>query len=252
MEMDMKSLEKRLTTATPLSAYLKTKDDLYFPATVSTFTGKINPGGKAVLAVTAELPQGLKGTDLDLMIGQAIIGGTVPATTGTGPTASTDGYIRVAKMVLPDENTTVKSSTDGLVILPYTIGLSNFKVNGSPSATVFNINFDYLLAKNSNPAPDPTTNVHRLVVEITDALSIKHETIFDLDKPAATPASTTALTIGTGTLSVPISFANLNKGIEFINSLSSSRSYSIKIYDEYKDGYRRLLATSSGSWFPTN
>jgi hypothetical protein len=90
------------------------------------------------------------------------------------------------------------------------------------------------------------------VVEITDALSIKHETIFDLDKPAATPASTTALTIGTGTLSVPISFANLNKGIEFINSLSSSRSYSIKIYDEYKDGYRRLLATSSGSWFPTN
>jgi hypothetical protein len=247
MEMDMKSLEKRLTTATPLSAYLKTKDDLYFPATVSPVTGKINPGGKAVLAVTAVLPQGLKGTDLDLMIGQAVTG-SVPATTGAGSTVSPDGYIRVAKMALPDENTTDKSTLDGLVITPYTIGLSNFKTSGGgPSSTDFTVNLDYKLVKSTSPSPDPATNVHKLVVEITDGLA----NIYSITYPMDVTDATTGLKLGNGSLKVPITFANLDKGIKFMNSLSSSRSYSIKIYDE-KDGYRRLLATSSGTWFPTN
>jgi hypothetical protein len=140
------------------------------------------------------------------------------------------------------------------VITPYTIGLSNFKTSaGGPSATDFNINFDYKLDKSTSPSPDPATNVHKLVVEITDGLSNKYEAKFDLDKPVSTPASTTALSIGNGTLSIPITFGNnLDKGIKFINSISNSRSYSIKIYDEYKVGFRRLLATSSGNWFPTN
>ncbi|MEX2460840.1 MAG: hypothetical protein WD469_06000 [Paenibacillaceae bacterium] len=245
MELDLKNLEKRLTTATPLSAYLKTKDDLYFPATVSNVTGKINPGGKAVLAVTAELPQGLKGADLDLMIGQAV-------TSGTGTTASTDGYIRVAKMVLPDENTTVKSTLDGLVISPYTIGLSNFKSMDGPTSSDFSINFDYTLAKSANSSFDPATNIHQLVVEITDGLSNVHSVTYPLDVAVADATKGLGLKLGSGSLKVPIQFTSENEGIKFMNSFSNSKSYLIKIYDEYKEGYRRLLATSSGSWFPTN
>jgi hypothetical protein len=57
LELDMKSLEKRFTSASKLAAYLKTKDDLYFPVTISDVTQKISPGGKAVLAIWSELPQ---------------------------------------------------------------------------------------------------------------------------------------------------------------------------------------------------
>jgi hypothetical protein len=240
MEMDMKSLEKRLTTATPLAAYLKTKDDLYFLAAVSAVTGKINPGGKAVLAVTAVLPQGLIGTDLDLMIGQAV-------TSGSGETANTDGYIRVAKMVLPDENTTVKSSLDGLVIQPYTIGLSKFKLNGFVSDEAnLNVSFDYTLAKSAIPSTDPTTYSHKLVVEIIDPLSNAKSIPFALDD-VTSPA--TGLKVGSGSLSIPI--VTLGKTTEYITSFGSSKSFTIKIYDEYKEGYRRLIATSNGSWLPT-
>jgi hypothetical protein len=241
MELDMKSLEKRLTTATPLSAYLKTKDDLYFQATVSNITGKINPGAKAVVAVTAELPQGLKGTDLDLMIGQAV-------SSGTGKDVSADGYIRVAKMELPDENKTVKSTTDGLVIQPYTIGLSNFKLTGLISDTVpMNVTFDYTLAKSVTPGADPTTFKHKLVVEIIDPLSNINTLAFALDVTGTTPG----LKVGKDSLSIPIGIP-IGKVNEFMNSFGSSKSFSIKIYDEYKEGYRRLLGTTSGTWLPKN
>jgi hypothetical protein len=241
LELDMKSLEKRFTAASKLAAYLKTKDDLYFPATLSDVTQKISPGGKAVLAIWSELPQGFKAGDLDLMIGLA---DSTTAGSGDAKTANVDGYYRVAKMILPDENTAVKTSMDGLVLSPYTIGLRNFKVNGPLSATTFNIDFDYTLVKNTNPSPDSTANPHKLVMEITDSLSNKYEKIFDLDKPAGTA---NALTLGNNFQTIAIEFANVNKGIEFINSISSNRNYTIKIYDEYK-GYRRQLSASSASW----
>jgi hypothetical protein len=238
LELDMKSLEKRFTAASKLATYLKTKDDLYFPAAISDVTQKISPGGKAVMAIWSELPQGFKAGDLELMIGLAD-----SRTTGSGETTTTsvDGYYRVAKMVLPDENTTVKSSPDGLAIQPYTIGLSNFK--SFPSSSPFNVTFDANLLKNSNSSPELGANTHKLVVEITDSLSNKYEKSFDLDKD---------LKLGKNSMTIPITFNDdLNKGIEFMNSINRNKSYTIQVYDEIK-GYRKLLSTSSASWFPTH
>ncbi|QGQ99440.1 hypothetical protein EHS13_33560 [Paenibacillus psychroresistens] len=238
LELDMKSLEKRITTSTPLSAYLKTKDDLYFPAKVIDATGKINPGGKAVVAITAELPQGLKGTDIELLIGQAVNS----VSSGPDPTVSTDGYIRVAKMVLPDENTTVSGSLSGMVIQPYTIGLSNFK-SETPSNVNnagFNINFDYSLAKSTLPLPT-STNLHKLVVEITDSASKKHKKEFDFKD----------LTVGAGSTFIPITFATDNEFIEFIKNNGSSNSYTINVYDQITTGtevYTKLLGSTNNTW----
>jgi hypothetical protein len=235
LELDMKSLEKRFTSASKLAAYLKTKDDLYFPATLSDVTQKINPGGKAMLAIWSELPQGYKASDLDLMIGLAD-----STTTGAGETKTTnvDGYYRVAKMVLPDENTTVKSSLDGLVIQPYTIGFSNIKNEPFISTTTYNVNFDATVVKNSNSAPELGANTHKLVAEITDNLSNKYEKSFELDKD---------LKSGKNSLSIQIKFdTDEKKGMEFFNG-NINKSYTIKVYDEFK-GYRRLLSTSSANW----
>jgi hypothetical protein len=235
IEVDMKNLEKRFAPASKLTAYLKSKDDLYYPATISTIEQKISPGGKGVLAVQSELPKGTSALDLDLMIGLAV-------TSGEGAKATNDGYIRVAQMKLPVEDAAVKASMDGLSIRPYTIGLSNFIINGGPSSSSFDINFDYTLSKSSNPAPDSTSNPHKLVIEVTDGLSNINEKTFDLD-------SAKGLKLGKGSQTLQINFANLTKGIDFINSISSTRSYSIKIYDEYQ-GFRRLLSSSKESWFP--
>jgi hypothetical protein len=232
LELNMKSLEKRFTSGSKLAAYLKTKDDLYFPTTIPELTQKISPGGRAVLGIWAELPQGFAAGDFELMIGLADT-----TTTGSGDTKVTnvDGYYRVAKMVLPDENTTVKSTLTGLVIEPYTFDIGNFK--SVLSSDPFNVNFDITKTEYSSSSPELGANSHKLVVEITDSLANNYEKSIDLEKD---------LKLGKNALSIPITFADLNKGTEFVNA-NYSKAYAIKVYDEFK-GYRRLLGSSTAKW----
>ncbi|MDB5052723.1 MAG: hypothetical protein JWM44_773 [Bacilli bacterium] len=251
LEIEMKNMEKRYTTASKLAGYLKTQDDLYFPATVSDVTQKISPSGKAVLAVWSELPKGLKVENLDLMLGLAVQSSSAPVTTSdstsSASSSSNDGYYRVADMKLPDAVTTSNSSLDNLIIQPYTMGLTNAKTS-DVSSSGFSFKFDYTLAKNTNPSPDAATNVHKLVVEITDSSAHKYENIFALDQPAGTASG---LTTGSGSQSFQYTFSSQTSGIDFINSISRSRDYTLKIYDEFK-GYRRLLASTTKSWFGNN
>jgi hypothetical protein len=129
----------------------------------------------------------------------------------------------------------VKSNLEVLAISPYTISLNNFISDLYSSNTEFHINFDATLVKSSISTPELGTDTHKLVVEVTDNLSNKYENAEQV------------LKLGKNSMSIPITFTDPNNdGIEFLNA-NMGKSYTIKIYDEFK-GYRRLLASSSNSW----
>jgi len=174
-------------------------------------------------------------------------GPTAPSTTGTPSTPTPATPAPTPK--LPDEITTVNASISSLNIAPYSISLSNTKVS-LPSAAGFTFSFDYTLTQDAAASTRVGTDAHQLVVEIIDGSSHKYEQIYELN-PVLDPSiipSPPALSLGSSSLSFMPTIANITNGINFINSITTSPNYTLKIYDQFK-GFRRLLATTTGAWF---
>jgi len=242
-EVTIKNLEKRYISPNELAGYLKTQDDQYFPVTFANISQtKIVPNGDATLALWSELPKGYNLNDFDLMIGLATSGSNLAAN-ATGN--AIDGYVRAADMKLPTGTVATNTTLSNLALQPYTANLMNPKVSLA-STTGFTFSFNYTLAKNAVATVDSSSNLHKMVVEITNSSGNKYDQELDLNP--ATASTSTGLSLGAGSVSYTVSIANQTEGVNFVNAMSSTTNYTLTIYDEYQ-GFRRVISSSARTWY---
>ncbi|WP_135546929.1 hypothetical protein [Paenibacillus cymbidii] len=231
-ELKQRNLEKRIVSAGKLVGYWKAPDGTYYPVTISTLSGKLNPGAEAVLAVWGTVPKGTQTAGMELLAGEAIIG----AAAGAQP----DAYIRAVEMGLTPA-APASQSFSTLTLSPYSLVISNIKSLPGGIANGFTFSFDYTLSKGTALVPElPADKQHKLVLVLTDSQGHKYEQKISLD--TTVPAD--GLVLGNGTYS----FSKTDLDPLFYNKVSLAQQYTLTVYDELQ-GYRRALAAQSFSWY---
>lgn len=231
-ELKQRNLEKRIASAGKLVGYWKAQDGTYYPVTISTLSGKLNPGAEAALAVWGTVPKGTPTAGLELLVGEAV--------TGSAAGAQPDAYIRAVEMGLTPA-AAASQSLSTLSLSPYSLAISNIKSLPGGIVNGFTFSFDYTLSKGTALVPElPADKQHKLVLVLTDSQGHKYEQKISLD--TAAPAE--GLVQGNGTYS----FSKTDLDPLFYSKISQAQQYTLTVYDELQ-GYRRALAAQSFSWY---
>ncbi|WP_248926553.1 hypothetical protein [Paenibacillus hamazuiensis] len=239
VQLEVENLEKRSVNGTKLVAQFKTPDGTVYPATINEVKKKINPGGKALLFLWANVPKGFPATGLHLLIGEAITEGKL--TEGDG---KPDGYINGSAYWLPEEDLTVQKTLDKLVLAPYTFTINHIStwLNSRELRLTFNYELtrDLLLETN--------TEGRKLIITFEDEKGAKtFSREFDFkDFDASEPND--------GTKDTKIRLGKVEKfeiketDEELIYKLETLKTYRLSVYDSFQ-GQKKLIGTQEIAWF---
>jgi hypothetical protein len=214
-ELEATNLEKRFTNFVAMEGYLKTEDDVYYPATIHKVTDKVSPGGKVLLNFWSKLPLSIDTSKLTLLIGEGVKGQNLASAA-----EEKDAYVKAVTMELPlpDLNTNIS---------PYKMTVSTItgSVNLNQKDTQ-NLTVNYELLKKNFYESFPKG--HKIALELTNQQdpppSIKE---FDIETELKT---------------------GKNK-LEYTTNapFTSIFTYKINVYDVF-EGHQRLISTHPITW----
>jgi hypothetical protein len=229
IQVEAVNLDKRYTAPAQWVAQLVTEDGTVYPAQVESANRKVVPHGKAALSVWAPLPYGVETDGMKLLMGLAVTGGKL-----SGPGDKPDSFLKAALYEVPAADKKVESSLDAIALFPYTLKISDMH---TPFwyYNEFTFEFDYELKKDLTVVSE--TKDKRFIIEVLDADGkAVHEEAYALalDSTGSTGgASTQSLKLGSDTIKWKEKVENYSGNIT---------SYTLRVYEEFRPGYRKLLA----------
>lgn len=223
VELEGKNTGARIAELPKLTGYFKNKDGSMFEGTVKNASKKIGPNGKALISIQAEVPKGTGYSDLELVMAQSL-----------KDDANADSIVNAVVMQLPKEVADVKNALSDIKLYPYTLSLSNIKTTNIRSNEV-TLGFDYSLTKNADE--EALLDSHKLLVEFVSDTDNKSSKEFVLESGAT--ENGIVLPLGEGKNS--ISFG--------LKTLTNFESYTIRVYDQIDNGYKKLIAEQKGNKF---
>ncbi|UQZ82981.1 hypothetical protein SK3146_02141 [Paenibacillus konkukensis] len=239
--LEASNLEKRYSDVTRLAANVQSADGTIFPAVVSAIGGKLSPGGKALLFLTASLPKGTPTSTMHVMIGEAIAGGKLASRD-----EQADGYIGAAAFWLPTERFTVQDDLLHIDLVPYELSMN--RITTAIVLGELNLSFDYELKKDR--LMETNIEGRKLVIAFEDENGNKTFTReYDFkDFEAAKPNDGTKdmkLRAGQKTR-----FEIKESDQDLIYKLETLKTYKLSVYDSF-NGQLKLLAAKKIDWFAT-
>ncbi|MBW5445896.1 hypothetical protein GE107_07470 [Cohnella sp. CFH 77786] len=236
--------EKRLTTIQQLAGYFEKKDGTVFPATIQSLTDKLNPGGTALLYATASIPKDADVSDVQLVIGKAILETTQTGTTAGQSESVLAGYVSPYSFVMPAEKKE-QNSIRNIDILPYKLSIERVATqirfpNSQSAETFVKLDFDYTLEEDLLTKAD--IKDQKIIIELNDA---NQKSVFSKALPISNgdqASSDASLKVGTNTLE--LSWTDQ----ELVMNVTLLKDYNLNIYHEIKPGYKKLIATEKIPW----
>lgn len=232
VQLQVENLEKRHASIGKLVGYLKTSDDIMYPAIVSEVTNKVGANGMGLLNISAFIPKNINTLDFSLILGTGVTDGQL------AQTEAPDAYIDAASFTLPSELTTPKNRLTDIDLFPYTFSVS--QVNTKALSNSFNLSINYKFSKNHLVEANVTD--HRIVLELEDTdnkILISQTYAYD----QADGDGKSSLKVGEGEILLESPTYD-----SFIGLMSTLSKYKLKIYDEFK-GQRKLVAEQEFPYF---
>lgn len=221
IRVDAVNLDKRYTAPSQWVAQLVAEDGTVYPARVEAPDRKVVPMGKAALSVWAPLPYGVETEGMKLLMGQAVTGGKL-----SGPEDKPDSFLRAALYGVPELLQETDEKLDDIGLFPYTLKITDMH-HPFWYYSEFTFEFDYELRKDLTVVS--VTKDRRVILQVVDADGREiHEEAYALDSPSGQSLKT-----GSETVKWKKSIPNITVNIG---------SYTLRVYEEFRPGYRRLLA----------
>ncbi len=233
-QMDLTNLEKRITEAPVLSGHFEAADGTVLPAAMEKADEKSMPGGKAVLQAWTTIPKGFDTKGMRLIIGKSLTGGQL-----SGSGSVPDAYVDPVEFSLPAEPAQAQTDLKNMSIGPYSLTISDytqpfFLYNRTAGAYQLTFRFDYELTQDFLTRADLSN--HRFLLEIEDGndeVLVSAPFRFSQEQGDASGA---VFDMG----------ANKYEWEQNMNNASfNSSSYTLKVYDLFHSGYKKLLAAQS-------
>lgn len=229
IRVDAVNLEKRYRAPARWAAQLVAKDGTVYPAQVEAADKKVVPLGRSALSVWAPLPYGVEAEGLKLLMGLAVTGGKL-----SGPGEAPDSFLQAVLYEVPEAPRGQEMKLEAIAMPPYSLKITEvYKPYWYYSKFYFG--FNYELAKDLTVNAE--TKEKRLVVEVLDAdRHPVHEEAYALDSTGSSGSAS-------GRILEPGS--HRVRWETEINSYSGRLSgYYLRVYEEFRPGYRKLLAES--------
>jgi hypothetical protein len=233
--------EKRAASMQQLAGYFQKKDGTVYPATFQTISEKLNPGGTAMIFATANVPLNTDLSDVQLVIGKAIVESQA-STAGNQNQSVITGYVSPYNVNLPGEVEEQNSLRD-IDIMPFKLSIDRIATQAQFEQNTLKLNFDYTLEQDVLTKAD--VKDHKYIIEISDAnpkytfsKSFAINTSTDSD-------ATTGNDLRVGSHTVEISWSDL----DFIMNMSVLKDFTLNVYDEIQPGYKKLIASQKLPWF---
>lgn len=234
VQMTLTSDEKRTISPTKLVAGLVNADGEYFPATITTGEGSVNPSNKALLNIKVALPQDYNTNSLQLIVGEAVAD-TKYATGTTVP----DGYVNAVKFNLPGEQPITTKMRD-LSLLPYNLSINTY--TALVDNEVLNLTLDYDLVKDTTYNVYPNDRKLLFTIEGTDT---NDGTTYVYASQTVGIDADSGDTLTAGTDNKVTLKANLNY------TINMQYNFVARVY-EVVDGSKKLIAEHPFYWFIDN
>lgn len=231
-QIQLTNEEKRLTSIPDLTAQFVNSDGTVYPATIETIDGKTNAGGTALETVWTSVPKGTATSGLKLLVGESTTGGTLAT---SGQTA--DGFIDPVHLEIPKDNSTVLTDLNNIQISPYTLSITNYswpQMSFNTSAGDYSVKYSTNYTLNKDLLMQSNVTNHKILLELDDADgNVLMSVPVSINDSTNTTGSNFAL--GTGTLAISGTVRSL---LNF-----NSAGFTLKVYDQFQNGYTKLLAS---------
>jgi hypothetical protein len=238
-QVAVENLEKRPNELSKLVAQFKSSDGTVYPASITEIKSKINPSGKALLFVWANVAKN-KSEDIT----QLIVGEGVKDDQFAQPTDQPDGYVNAVSFVLPKEKTEPQNTIKQIDLFPYTLSLSRVGASVEIGQGIVNISFDYKLEKDSTYETNP--NDYKIMIEMEDnnglATLAKTFSIEAQNQDGGGNGDNQTLLLGEHTMKTSVNDS------EFIYKTRFMDKYKLNIYQLFQ-GQKKLIASKELDWF---
>jgi hypothetical protein len=237
-ELVVTNNEKRQAAIQAFAGYFEKSDGTIYPATFSSVTDKINPGGKALIYVTASVPKEIDMNDVSLVVGKAIT-----ETTGTDQTTKETviGYTSPYSFILP-AITQAQAGMQNIDLTPFQFSVTKIGTEMRYQEKQMILHLDYKLTQDL--LTKASTKDHKIVVEILDSTR-NQKFVKELSLPGSTSNSEdAALAIGNNSLKITWTSDELAL-------LHTLKDYQFNVYYQIESGYRTLVATEEIPWLVT-
>jgi len=236
-QVAVENLEKRPNELSKLVAQFKSSDGTVYPASITEIKSKINPSGKALLFVWANVAKN-KSEDIT----QLIVGEGVKDDHFAQPTDQPDGYVNAVSFVLPKEKSEPQNSIKEIDLFPYTLSLSRVGASVEIGQGIVNISFDYKLEKDLTYETNP--NDYKIMIEMEDnnGLATLSKTFSIEAKNENGETDDLTLLMGEHTMKTSVNDS------EFIYKTRFMDKYKLNIYQLFQ-GQKKLIASKELDWF---
>lgn len=231
--------EKRLADSQQLAGYFEKDDGTVYPATIQSIKDKLSPGGKAIIYAWATVPKNLDVTNIKLVVGKAVLE-TLAGKNGTSDPIVA-GYVKPYAFNLPEEKT-VQESLQMIDFLPYTLSIERVRTQVNFQDKWLKLDFDYNLEQDLLTKAE-LSDEQKIIIELKDN---KNETTAfsqELSMPETGNGGNVENTLKTGNNTMEITW----NGDEILN-IQASGDYSFNVYQQFKAGYKKLIATHDIPW----
>lgn len=233
VQIDVTNLERRATDLLNFAGYVQTADGNVFPADIAEVNNKMTPGGKALLEVSTILPKHYNTDNATLIIGEIA---------GISEQQKMMAYVNPVEYLLPEE----QSPQDNLVeidLYPYKLSIHNIKSQVQYGTGQLTLDFKYDLEKDS--LVQFNNEKKTVVIEVLDE---KNDISF-----------TNTYTMEYGQNDQNTFEIGSHEGLfsatdfELIFKLERMNNhYKVNVYEQYEQGFKKLLASKEIRWFATS